>query len=172
VARTRKDGHAHAKDDEEETLLLDRKPSSLKSPSKSQVKIFEDEPASTPKKATRPRADDSDTEEESDDEELILDKAPQKNGQPLPTPARSISPETSGGREPGRIIGIDYPLKEFKKNISQGDLVTKAVEDLGYVIGEIVSKPFAHKRHEEMIECMKAMRDTSVKEDEVEAWNA
>jgi len=46
------------------------------------------------------------------------------------------------------------------------------VEDIGVIIKEVVLRPFASRRHKEMIECMIAMRDTSLKEDEIDAWNA
>jgi ATP-dependent DNA helicase 2 subunit 2 len=84
-------------------------------------------------------------------------------GMPLPTPARSMSPEFHPGREPGRIIGSTFPLTDFKKNLAQGDVVTKAVEDLGVVITEIVMRPFSSRRTAELLECMVAMRDTSLK---------
>lgn len=113
-------------------------------------------------------ADDSETEDE--DEEMLLDmKKPAtpppnaRNNQPLPTPARSLSPQVDPGRAPGRIIGSTYPLADFKKNIAQGDVVTKAVEDLGAVITEIVMRPFSSRRSEELLECMKVLRDTCLK---------
>lgn len=118
-------------------------------------------------------ADGSDTEES--DEELLLDKAPNpnSNSKALPTPERSLSPdlEIDRGVEPGRIIGTAYPLRDFKKNLEAKDLVTKSVEDMGYVITQIVLKPFASKRHTELIECMREMRETCLTEDEIEGWN-
>lgn len=86
-----------------------------------------------------------------------------RNNQPLPTPTRSLSPQVDPGRAPGRIIGSTYPLADFKKNIAQGDVVTKAVEDLGMVITEIVMRPFSARRSEELLECMKVLRDTCLK---------
>lgn len=83
-----------------------------------------------------------------------------------------MSPDVDPGRAPGRIIGSTYPLRDFKTNLAQGDVVTKAVEDMGVIIKEVVLRPFASRRHKEMIECMIAMRDTSLKEDEIDAWNA
>jgi len=91
---------------------------------------------------------------------------------PLPTPARSMSPDVDPGRAHGRIIGSTFPLADFKKNLARGDVVTKAVEDLGVVITEIVMRPFSSRRSAELLECMAALRDTSLKEDEVDAWNA
>ena len=49
-------------------------------------------------------------------------------------------------RAPGRIIGMAAPLTDFKDNIREGDVVTKAVEDLGWVVKEIVLRPFAGRR--------------------------
>jgi ATP-dependent DNA helicase 2 subunit 2 len=81
----------------------------------------------------------------------------------LPTPDRSPSPEVEAGRAHGRIIGSTYPLKDFMNNLKRGDLVSKAVEDMAVVIREIVMKPFATKRQEELIKCLKSMRDTCLK---------
>ena len=41
--------------------------------------------------------------------------------------------------------------------------MNKAVEDLSVVITKIVMRPFANRRKDEMMECMKAMRDTCLK---------
>ena len=99
-------------------------------------------------------SDDSETEPEDDEQDLILNQKPGTSK--LPTPARSPTPDP--GRAPGRIIGSAYPLEDFKKNTATGDLVSKAVEDLGFVITDIITKPFSSKRTDEMIECMKEMR--------------
>lgn len=63
------------------------------------------------------------------------------------------------------------PLTDFKNNISQGDVVSKAVEDLGWVVKEVVLRPFAGRRHAEMIECLNELRDVCLQEDEIDAWN-
>jgi ATP-dependent DNA helicase 2 subunit 2 len=192
-----KDGHAHAPDEDDAPLLLDRKPTRNQSP-------FLGEPelqvaSSSKKKELQPAEDNSDTED--DDEDLLLggatsSKKPAGGHQAPPTPARSTSPPPTkrakrapsgdedgdidmmddapidAGRAPGRIIGNTDPLKDFKKNLRQGDVVTKAVEDMSVVIIEVVLKPFAKRRHEEMMECMKELRRVSLEEDEIEAWNA
>lgn len=115
-------------------------------------------------------SNDSETEEEDEDEGMLLDNVkkpaippPVNRSNPLPTPARSLSPDVDPGRAPGRIIGTTYPLADFKKNIAQGDVVTKAVEDLAVVITEIVMRPFSSRRSAELMECMGALRDTSLK---------
>ncbi|KAG6894323.1 hypothetical protein C0993_011801 [Termitomyces sp. T159_Od127] len=174
VARTRKDGHAHAQD-EDDNLLLEGKEPSLHQ-TMSQVQISE-APSSDKSKA-KASADDSETEEEEEEELLNRVKKPAstppaapRENQPLPTPARSMSPEVNPGRAPGRIIGSTYPLADFKKNIAQGDVVTKAVEDLAAVITEIVMRPFSSRRHKELIECMQFLRSTALLEDEIDAWN-
>lgn len=167
VARARKDGHVHAQNDDDDLLLLDRKQSL--SPKRAKVQITQASPTSpSQRKGDVTNADDSETEDE--DEEMLLDmKKPAspppnaRNNQPLPTPARSLSPQVDPGRAPGRIIGSTYPLADFKKNIAQGDVVTKAVEDLGAVITEIVMRPFSSRRSEELLECMKVLRDTCLK---------
>ncbi|KAH7908209.1 SPOC like C-terminal domain-containing protein [Hygrophoropsis aurantiaca] len=164
--KTRKDGHVHAQEDDGEELLLDRKaPTRTQPEGMSQITAAANTPA-----PSKPAAD-SDSETEDEEEELLLVKKPGPSNHPLPTPARSLSPPVDPGRAPGRIIGSTYPLKDFKKNIAQGDVVTKAVEDLGFVIQEIVMKPFSSRRHKELLECMKALRDVCLKEDEIDAWN-
>ena len=147
--------------------------------------------------------DETETEDE-DEEPLLLDqpsgatsghgKPHSSRNRPLPTPLRSASPE--GGehdaeRMPGRIVGSTRPLEDFMKNIERGDLVTKAVEDLGFIIQDVVTRPFAGRRHKEMVECLVALRDTALQvsvlyvadkchwlifglplqEDEIDAWN-
>lgn len=130
-------------------------------------------------------SDGSVTESESDDDaELLLNrkstvpaaslshskgkpegaKRPRKN---LPTP----SPEADDRLEPGRIVGTTAPLKDFRKNISRGDMVSKAVEDLGWAVREIVMKPFAKRRFSEMMECLGELREVCLQEDEIEVWN-
>ncbi|EIN13322.1 ku80-like protein [Punctularia strigosozonata HHB-11173 SS5] len=144
------------------------------------------------------KAADSETESESEEEALLLDAAkPQTeskvgkpvskrnaaHGRPPPTPPAEdgarmdVDPgaesqaDVDPGLEPGRIVGMTYPLEDFKKNIARGDVVTKAVEDLAAVIMEIVMRPFSGRRRMEMVDCMRAMRDTCLKEDEIDAWN-
>jgi ATP-dependent DNA helicase 2 subunit 2 len=148
-------------------LLLDKMaPPSRKGKERASSQVaVSSTPARAPKK---PSDSGSETEEESD-EELLLSKRP---ANPLPTPDRSVSPEVDPGRAPGRIIGNTYPLRDFKKNLAQGDVVTKAVEDMGALVKEVVLRPFASRRHKEMIECLVALRDTCLKEDEVDAWNS
>lgn len=113
----------------------------------------------------------SDTE---DEEEMVIDEAVGKNpespkrGPGLPTPARSLSPQQSmpqmdPERAPGRIIGNAFPLRDFRENIAEGDVVSKAVEDLTFVILDVVKKPFARRRHVEMIDCMKELRTVCLK---------
>lgn len=77
-----------------------------------------------------------------------------------PEPARS---QVDRGVAPGRIIGSTYPLEDFRGAIAQGDIVTKAVEDLGVVMKEIVLKPFANRRKQELLDCLKFLRETCLK---------
>ena len=55
----------------------------------------------------------------------------------LPSPAASDI-------APGRVIGNTSPLEDFKRTLSRGDLVTKAVQDMGDVIEEIVKAGIAN----------------------------
>ncbi|KAJ7630413.1 SPOC domain-like protein [Roridomyces roridus] len=169
VAKTRKDGHVHAKDDDDDILLLDAKPRASQA--------TKAEPVSSPDKGKSKAAEDSETEDESEDEAAAKTKPkstpPPKNGpsNPLPTPARSLSPQIDPGRAPGRIIGSTRPLADFKTNVACGEAVSKAVEDMGAVITEIVLKPFASRRNAELLECLEVLRETCLKKDEIDAWN-
>ena len=172
VKPRRKDGHVYASGDDNEPLLLEklqRTQSQLRrSQSRFSMSQSQFNPAS-PKSQRRTQkvvnSDDSATETE-DEDEILLDKAgpstvkSEKAATPplTPDPKEDQSQEVHLGKAPGRIIGEAYPLTDFKKNIADGDIVSKAVEDLGLVIQDIVVKPFAYKRNEEMLDCMKAFR--------------
>ncbi|OCH84687.1 ku80-like protein [Obba rivulosa] len=177
VARTRKDNHVRARDEDEDILLLDKMakrpptssqmPASQRPASQRAVQASPSRPKDKGKARTGgdSSASESETEPESDAEDLLLSKGPH-----LPTPTQS--PEPDPGRAPGRIIGNTYPLEDFRQNIARGDVVTKAVEDLAEVIKEIVTKPFASRRTEEMLQCMRTLRKVALEEDEIDAWNA
>lgn len=163
ATKSKKDNHSHAQDDDDDVLLLDLKKPAVRGAS--QMDVVEAGPSSTHAKATVKVEDEDSVTEDEDEEELLLsNKKPSqpahRSGPPLPTPARSVSPQVDPGREPGRIIGSTYPLKDFKQNIAQGDVVTKAVQDLSAVIAEVVMKPFASRRTGEMLECMVLLRQT------------
>ncbi|KAE9397612.1 SPOC domain-like protein [Gymnopus androsaceus JB14] len=163
----RKGAHDHAQDDDDEMLLLDRKPSTSKA-SQSNSSL-----------------EDSATEDE-DEEMLLLDKVPPaRKPNTLPTPARSLSPssrrdngddsmdvDVDPQRDPHRLIGRTRPLVDFKENLKRGDIVSKSVEDMCAVIEEVVLAPFASRRAEEMMECLKELRKVCLKEDEIDAWNS
>lgn len=163
--RTRKEDHVHAKDEDDEPLLLDSQPSPNASQSQSQRTPTKKAPAAI-------ETDDASDTEDEEEEPLLLgpasgavnnEKRPQTPpGKPaanLPTPEASPEP-AHHGRAPGRIIGTTDPLKDFLANLEEGDLVTKAVQDLAVVIREIVVKPFTARRSEELLECMRSLRDT------------
>lgn len=67
------------------------------------------------------------------------------------------------GIAPGRIIGSVVPLQDFKRNLSVGDLVTKAVEDICLVLQEEIIKPMANRRKDEFLECLQYLRETCLK---------
>lgn len=169
VAKAKREDYARvAEDEDDEMLLLDRKqPASSRTQSQMNIVQGESSSSSAHAKVGAAKAKEgSETEDDDDEAEMLLDKkntpaAPASSSRdPLPTPARSLSPQIDAGRAPGRIIGNTYPLKDFKKNIARGDLVTKAVEDLAAVITEVVMKPFATRRTDEMLECMSFLRGT------------
>lgn len=178
IARVRKDEHKRAKDEDDDMILLDQvsKPQRTKSSAtlglggSSQSQTLRTQSSFIqPQKAK----DDSETESETEpeDEELLLDQKPTGGRGALPTPAPEPE-ETDRGQASGRIIGSTYPLEDFKANLARGDVVTKAVEDLCAVIKEVVLRPFASRRSEEMIQCMVELRQACLVEDEVDAWNA
>ncbi|KAF9229802.1 ku80-like protein [Gyrodon lividus] len=172
----RKHGHMHALDEDEDMILLDQKgpprkrPATVAPSSTLQVLDSASQVRAGKKKAS---TSDSETETESEEGELLLEAKPKRGAEPgLPTPTASPEPEPDPQRAPGRIIGNTFPLKDFRRNLMQGDVVTKAVEDLGIVVREIVGRPFASRRMDEMVECLEALRETCLSEDEVDMWNA
>lgn len=173
ATRRRKNDHVLAKDADDEMLLLESAPVPDRLPNRSHTKSSH---ASSPEKQRR-LAKKNESETEDQDDHLLLGEVTSRgpdsaNSSALPTPNRSASPDLGiDEREEGRIIGFSYPLNDWRKNIAEGDMVSKAVEDMGYVIREIVSQAFAARRHEEMIECMREMRETCLKEDEIDEWN-
>ncbi|KAI0286720.1 SPOC domain-like protein [Russula aff. rugulosa BPL654] len=171
VAQPRKKDHARAQNDDDEILLLDRvAPSTHSQPEASNSRP---QPQTSAPAAKRPiptkGGDDSETEPESDDDVWVPSS---KEGAKLPTPSPEPDIVTDPQRPPGRIIGLAKPLADFKDNISQGDVVSKAVEDLGWVVKEVVLRPFAGRRHAEMIECLNELREVCLQEDEIDAWNS
>ena len=176
VARPRKNDHMRAQDSDDEVLLLDRivpssvspaRPHSQPEASGSRVQR-QTSPAPAKKTDVEAKDNDSATEPESDE-----DVWPPSNKTPakLPTPSPEPRMVVDSQRAPGRIIGMATPLTDFKRNISQGDVVSKAVEDLGWVVKEVILRPFAHRRHAEMIECLDELREVCLQEDEIDAWN-
>ncbi|GJJ08784.1 hypothetical protein Clacol_003003 [Clathrus columnatus] len=193
VVKRRKDAHMAGEDDDELIDLGAPLPSreSVKHPSGNM-------PVLSPQKSFV-KDDDSATEEDSDIEDLgkvttepVLTRSeekattrtergsisrttpsPKTKETVLPTPARSNVSASPPPRieGPRRIVGISHPLRDFKENLKYGDIVTESVRDLGAVIKEVVMKPFASRRHEEMIQCMGEMRRVALEEDEIEAWN-
>ena len=114
-------------------------------------------------------------------------QSPQKTG---PSQVQEPSSPIAGfdrGIAPGRIIGSRVPLEDFKRNLAVGDLVTKAVEDICFVLQEEIVKPMANRRKDEFLECLQYLRETCLKastispyiplyspliqEDEIDAWN-
>jgi len=162
-----------AKDADDDMLLLDSAPVPGRRQNQSHTRS--PRPSSPEKQRRLPKKSESDTEDEDDHFLLGAMTAPDpgsKNASALPTPDRSASPDLGiDEREEGRIIGFSYPLNDWRKNLAQGDVVSKAVEDMGYVIREIVNRPFAERRHGEMVECMREMRETCLREDEIYEWN-
>ncbi|KAH9836702.1 SPOC like C-terminal domain-containing protein [Rhodofomes roseus] len=170
VARARKDGHVRAHDEDDETLLLDKAVKRTKSSAQlgGTSQHSQSQTLRTQSFRQAKKQDDSETESETEEEEeLLLDRKPTNRALPTPAPE-----EPERGQAPGRIIGSTYPLEDFRANMARGDVVTKAVEDLGAVIKEIVLRPFASRREDEMIQCLRELRRVCLEEDEIDAWNA
>jgi len=171
--RRRKNDHVFAKDADDEMLLLDSAP--VPDRRADQAHTQPRHMLSTEKQRRLAKKSGSETEDEDDHLLLGVVTAPDPdsaNASALPTPNRSMSPDLEiDEREEGRIIGFSYPLGDWRKNLAEGDVVSKAVEDMGYAIREIVNRPFAERRHGEMIECMREMRETCLREDEIDEWN-
>ena len=104
---------------------------------------------------------------ESDEEDYVMLDAGTSSTQVQPDP----------GRAPGRIIGSTRPLEDFKANLTEGDIVSKAVEDLAWVsapfytpmspnaddshsIQDILERPFSSRRTDELMGCMTELRRT------------
>ena len=174
VAKQRKDGHVHAEDDDDEMFLIDRMSRRNLSRTASQAQPQSEETPSATLVSSRNAkqkmgsSEDSQTEPESDQEMLPIAAVPKFKPQPDRAPKKHLpSPEPSGDEEeevddrvPGRIIGDAKPLVDFRKNIEQGDVVSKAVEDLAWMIKRVVLKPFSSRRQDEMLECMTELRST------------
>ena len=165
----RKDEHVRARDDDDEMLLLDAKGPGRAGPSQSQrpTQSQSQSQSQQQKKKDDAASDGSVTEEEpEEDEELLLDAVPARKPKDdagrtsLPTP--SPEPVIDRMRAPGRIVGLSFPLEDFRQNIARGDVVTKAVEDLAFVIKEVVTQPFASRRFDEMIGCMQELRKVAL----------
>lgn len=152
-----------AQDQDEDMILLDQKGPArrqpvIASPPKSQFANASSSHVGKKKVSM----DDSETESESDGE-LSLESKLKPSAPGLPTPTVSPEPEANPQRAPGRIIGNAYPLRDFHQNLKQGDVVTKAVEDLGVVVKEIVGRPFASRRKDEMVACLKELREACLR---------
>ena len=177
ATRRRKNDHVLAKDADDEMLLLNLAPVPSRQPNHPYTRSPQ---ASSLVKQRRP-TEESGSETEDEDNLLLVGVKPATTtaldpdspDAALPaTPDRSASPDLEiDEREEGRIIGFSYPLDDWRKNLAGGDVVSKAVDDMGYVIREIINRPFAERRHEEMIECMREMRETCLREDEIDEWN-
>ena len=182
--------------DDDALLLLDRAPKLARQATQSQ-RAFAPAPATARATRIALKKNDvdsgSETESDDDDAELLLGRARRELPLPLPTPEPEPTPklapksepetepepeqdaesdaETDYGREPGRIVGTLTPLRDFRRNLARGDVVSKAVEDMGWAVREVVLRPFAARRRAEVLECMAALREACLLEDEIDAWN-
>lgn len=63
----------------------------------------------------------------------------------------------------GRLIGFNEPLSDFESCTKNEAKVVKAVEDLFFIVDSVVHRPFASKRFNEMVNCLKTARSTCIK---------
>ncbi|KAG8876714.1 ATP-dependent DNA helicase II subunit 2 [Tulasnella sp. 332] len=135
-----------------------------------------------PRDTGQPSNNDSDIEEDNHGPVTPTRsiKPAQRPNQQLFTPSTSPATKNSPPKlrtrgeadiRPGRIIGNAFPLDDFKNNLERGDIVSKALQDMGAVIMEIVGESCSMRRYDEMLSCMKEMRSTALQEDDIGLWN-
>lgn len=90
-----------------------------------------------------------------DDQAMEVDEPP-------PTPVGRSQLVVGEGARDNRIIGNLHPLYDFEQNTARGDVITKAVADMGRVIPEIVAESFSTQRFDEALDCMRVMRKTAL----------
>lgn len=82
-----------------------------------------------------------------------------------PSPARAKPKK-------GRLVSNETPLEDFRRLIEgEGDVFRKAIQDLGQVVKENVESSFSRQAFPLAIDCLKAMRETSLMYEEVETYN-
>ncbi len=118
-------------------------------------------------------AEDSETEDESEYEaDVALAEAgvtkvhSRKNTSPplsIPASGHQDDSDHNGEESQGsrRIIGFSHPLADFKRTSKRETLFRRLWKILhGGLIKEILLKPFASRRHSELLECMRELRLT------------
>ncbi|KIO24865.1 hypothetical protein M407DRAFT_211773 [Tulasnella calospora MUT 4182] len=173
------DATMHTEDDFDVTDLLGEDAAGPVGPSRSMATLSLKSPhvasqkLEAEKKKSKMELDDTDTEDEDE-------RARTPGRSHLPTPDRSPAgptpKKTNLTRQerdvrPGRIIGNAFPLEDFKDNLKEGDVVSKALKDMSAVIPEIVDESFSTQRYDEAIQCMREMRKTALQEDDIDIWN-
>lgn len=190
ITRQRRDGHNIAVDeDDDEPLLLDQPkkpvPSSSKLPTQptQSTVVGSLEPNSSPQKpildddVTKMKIDklpdaDSDTEPESDEDIDMKDEpaSTMVESQKIHSQESILESQTQsqGGvvgadRPAGHLVGFTNPLADFKACAKDSAKITQAVDDFGHAIVTIVHRPFASKRYNEMVDCLRVLRSTCLK---------
>ena len=120
-------------------------------------------------------------ESATEDEEDVV-AAPPSNGAATAKPSSPQKPSLPSAqqRTPSpspepvhRIIGTDYPMRDFRKNLkTRGDIVSTLVAELGMVVQETVLGAFASRRHNEMVECLRLYRDTALRVRGIDCWGS
>lgn len=123
--------------------------------SRKQAASDDDSPSRTPPKYT-------------EQSPLLKQESPRKpNLNTSPTPATgskgALVKEEDEEKPP--LVGTVRPLEDFRlATASGGDVISEAVTQLAEVITELAIKPkFPNKRKAELLECMKALRETCIK---------
>ena len=61
-----------------------------------------------------------------------------------------------------RFFGESNPFRDLSVSSLRVHTVQQAVEDLAFVIKDVVVRPFATRRTEEMLECMRELRKVAL----------
>jgi ATP-dependent DNA helicase 2 subunit 2 len=181
VAKRKAEMHVAAKDDDDDLILAPSKKFRRISPGHEASTAPTNDPVDKNVSSVGDQHNLSETESETGDDNRQEDaKMGVLPGQHEQRSTEVLVPRSSGAGSDviidhavpkGRIVGSIYPLDDFKVNLNSGDVVTKAVEDLAFIVQEIALQPFAERRHDELVECLKEMRNVCLREDEVDLWN-
>ena len=98
-------------------------------------------------------------------------RAESEESEVLPPPSASAK-KSSAKPKHGRLVSNEQPLEDFNRLIEgEGDVLRKAIQDMGAVVKENVEASFSRQAFPLAIECLMAMRSTALTYEEVETYN-